>query len=72
MENGKSFTIRANNNAKGNVYINSAKLNGVNYTKSYFTYTDISNGGELEFNMSAEPNKNWGSLDADVPVTKID
>ena len=72
FENGKSFTIKANNNAKGNVYINSAKLNGANYTKSYFNYNDIANGGELELNMSAEPNKNWGSSDSDVPVTKIE
>jgi len=72
FENGKSFTIKANNNAKGNVYINSAKLNGSNYTKSYFNYTDIANGGELELNMSAEPNKSWGSSDGDVPVTKIE
>ncbi len=72
FENGKTFTIKANNNSKGNVYIQSAKLNGSNYTKSYFNYTDIANGGELEFNMSAEPNKAWGSSDSDVPVTKID
>ena len=72
FENGKTFTVKANNNLKGNVYINSAKLNGANYTKSYFTYSDISNGGELELNMSAEPNKAWGSSDTDVPVTKIE
>ncbi len=72
LENGKSFTIKANNNLKGNVYINSAKLNGSNYTKSYFNYTDIANGGELELNMSAEPNKSWGSSESDVPVTKIE
>ena len=72
FENGKTFTIKANNNLKGNVYINSVKLNGANYNKSYFNYTDIANGGELEFNMSAEPNKAWGSGDNDVPVTKIE
>ena len=72
MENGKSFTIRASNNDSKNVYINSAKLNGMNYTKSYVTYEDISNGGEIDFEMSATPNKSWGTSDADIPVTKID
>ena len=72
FENGKSFAIKANNNTKGNVYINSAKLNGVNYNKSYITYEDLSKGGEIEFNMSAEPNKSWGSAEADMPVTKIE
>ena len=72
LENGKSFTVTANNNQKENVYINSAKLNGANYTKSYLNYTDIANGGTLELNMSATPNKNWGSGESDVPVTKIE
>jgi predicted alpha-1,2-mannosidase len=71
LENCKTFTIRASNNDSKNVYINSAKLNGTNYTKSYLTYEDISNGGEIDFEMSATPNKNWGTSDADVPVTKI-
>ncbi len=72
LENGKTFTVTANNNLKSNVYISSAKLNGVNYTKSYLNYADIANGGTLELNMSAEPNKNWGSAESDIPVTKIE
>ena len=71
FENGKSFTIIANHNNKQNVYIQSAKLNGVDYTKSYLAYTDIIKGGTLEFNMDAVPNKNWGSSDNDVPVSRI-
>ena len=72
LENGKTFTVTANTNQKENVYINSAKLNGANHTKSYLNYTDIANGGTLELNMSATPNKNWGSAEGDVPVTKIE
>ncbi len=72
LETGKTFTVIANNNLKGNIYINSAKLNGVNYTRSYLNYTDIANGGTLELTMSAEPNKTWGSGESDVPVTKIE
>jgi putative alpha-1,2-mannosidase len=72
LENGKTFTIKANNNSKGTAYISGAKLNGSNYTKSYLSYGDISNGGEIDFDMSAAPNKSWGSSEADVPVTKID
>ena len=71
FENGKNLTIIVNSNGKQNVYIRSAKLNGVNYTKSYITYEDVVKGGTLEFEMGAEPNPNWGSSDADVPVTKI-
>ena len=72
FENGKSLTIIAHNNSKQNVYISSARLNGVNYTKSFITYNDVVKGGTLEFEMSAAPNKSWGSGDNDVPVTKIE
>jgi predicted alpha-1,2-mannosidase len=72
LENGKTFTIKAKHNKKENVYIASAKLNGADYTRSYLTYEDIAKGGEIEFEMSDKPNKNWGSSDADVPVTKIE
>jgi putative alpha-1,2-mannosidase len=72
FESGKTFTIKTINNQQGNVYINSARLNGTNYTKSYLTYEDIANGGEIEFTMSAVPNKNWGSADGDVPISKIE
>ena len=69
FENGKQLSIQVNHNSKQNVYINSAKLNGTNYTKSYLTYNDISQGGDIEFDMSAVPNKAWG---ADLPVSKIE
>jgi predicted alpha-1,2-mannosidase len=72
FENGKSFTIKAVNNNKTNVYVNSAKLNGANYTKSYITYEDVVKGGILEFEMSAVPNKERATSGADVPVTKIE
>jgi predicted alpha-1,2-mannosidase len=72
LENGKTFTIEAGNNSAANVYINSAKMNGARYTKSYLLYDDIKNGGTLQLDMSNEPNKNWGSSDGDVPVTQID
>lgn len=71
LENGKTFTIKANNRTAKNFYISSAKLNGANYTKGYFKHTDIMNGGTLAFNMSAAANKQWGAATADVPVSSI-
>ncbi len=72
FDNGNSFTITAKNNGKENVYIQSAKLNGSNYTKCYLDYTDLMHGGELELIMGNQPNTNWGAGDNDVPVTKIE
>ena len=72
LEDGKSFTILAKNNNVQNVYINSAKLNGKEYTKSFLTFDDIIKGGTFELEMNNAPNTKWGSADNDVPVTKIE
>lgn len=72
LENGKTFTIRTRNNSRNNVYIKAAKLNGVDYNKSYLRYEDIEKGGEIIFEMSSAPNKNWGSAEGDVPVSRIE
>jgi alpha-1,2-mannosidase, putative len=71
LENGKSFTLTASNVSKQNFYIQSATLNGKEYTKSYINHADIMNGGELAFTMGAEPNKQWGVGQGNEPVTSI-
>lgn len=60
LDDGKKFTIIAENTGKENIYIQSVKLNGNNYTKSYITHSDIINGGTIEFIMGNTPNKEWG------------
>lgn len=57
---GKTFTISALNNSPQNIYIQSAKLNGRPYNKSYIMHEDLVKGGELELVMGPEPNKMWG------------
>ena len=60
LENGKTFTIKANGNVSGkNIYIKSVKLNGKPYRKTFFAHADLMNGGTLEFEMSDAPVKNW-------------
>jgi len=72
LESGKKFIITANNISEKNIYIKSAKLNGRDYNKSYLSHFDIINGGELVFEMSSEPSKNWGVGDENEPKTSID
>lgn len=72
LENGKTFTINANNNAHNNVYIQSGKLNDTNYSKCYLNYKDIVSGGVLDLNMGSEANKSFGSGDSEVPVSRIE
>ncbi len=60
LENGKEFQVIAKNNSPQNVYIQSAKLNGVSYDRNFIRYQDIINGGTLEFVMGATPNRQRG------------
>lgn len=58
LQNGKVFKVTARNNSPKNLYIQSLKLNGTPLTNAFFTHDDIVNGGILEFEMGATPNKN--------------
>lgn len=63
---GKTFRIIAHNNSKENMYIQSVKLNGKPYTRSYVDFKDIVRGGKLEFMMGSKPSK-FGVKPADRP-----
>ena len=71
LENGKTFSVKANNVSEKNFYIQSASLNGTTFTKSFITYNEIMNGGELVFTMSDKPNQKWGSKEGEYPVSAI-
>ena len=70
LENGKSFTIKAQNLSKENLYIQSLSYNGKDYSKSYFTHEMLNDGGELEFVMGAKPSE-WGTQEEDYPQSEI-
>lgn len=69
--NGKHFVIKAENVSDKNYYIQSAKLNGKPYTKSFINHKNIIDGGELVFKMGDKPNKDFGVSKQDVPVSEI-
>jgi len=69
LENGKKFIIDAPANDKDHVYIQSAALNGKNFTKNYITYDELTNGGELKLVMSDKPNKTRGTGAQDKPFS---
>lgn len=67
LENGKTFTVKCEHYAPDHKYIQSAKLNGKEWTKSWFTHEELMNGGTLELVMGKNPNKAWGADPKDCP-----
>lgn len=63
LPDGNTFTITALHNSPENVYIQSARLNGKDYTKCHIDYRDIMAGGELELVLGNRPNREWGVED---------
>ncbi|HCT29520.1 MAG TPA: glycosyl hydrolase family 92 [Bacteroidales bacterium] len=72
LENGKKFTILAENNSKENIYIKEAFLNEKPLNRSWIDYSDLMGGGEIKFIMSNTPNKEWASGVVGSPVNRID
>ncbi|HVQ38210.1 MAG TPA: GH92 family glycosyl hydrolase [Pyrinomonadaceae bacterium] len=72
LENGKTFVVKAGGVSARNIYVQSARLNGRAYRKSYLNHSDLMAGGELVLEMAAQPNQNWGVGPNDVPVSRID
>lgn len=59
LANGKTFTVLASKVSKENIYIQSVKLDGKPYDKSYITHEQIMNGSRLELEMASQPGPVW-------------
>ena len=70
LENGKQFTIVANNVSDTKKYIEYVKLNGTELNNTFLNHNDIVSGGTLEFTMTDNPGI-WGSKDDQEPKTEI-
>jgi len=57
LDNGKTLTIKANNQSKDNVHIQSVSINGKQIENHLLSHQDLMNGGELIFEMSPTPKK---------------
>ena len=55
LANGKIFTVLAPNVNKKNIYIQSIKVNGQPYDKTYLTHEQIMGGATVEFEMGETP-----------------
>ena len=59
LDNGKTFTVLAPNVSRENIYIQSVKMNGQPYDKSYITHQQIMDGATIEFVMGNQPGEIW-------------
>ncbi len=71
LENGNTFTVVAREVSDKNIYIQSAKLNGKEYKKSFITHDLIMKGGTMEFKMGKEPNTSFGTQKNNRPQSII-
>ncbi|MBR6032940.1 MAG: GH92 family glycosyl hydrolase [Bacteroidaceae bacterium] len=69
MEDGKQFVIEAKDNSKENIYVADRQLNGQPLSRNYITYGELTSGGTLQLQMSAQPNKQLGTAKTDVPYS---
>ncbi|MGQ1948258.1 GH92 family glycosyl hydrolase [Geofilum sp. OHC36d9] len=61
QENGNDFIIEVKNSSSQNTYIQSAQLNGEEYSKAWIEHRDIVKGGILVLKMGPEPSDKWGT-----------
>ena len=66
---GKTATIRTTgfDAEYKNIYIQSATLDGKNYTKSWLTHSFFVDGGLLELELGPKESTAWGVGDANIP-----
>jgi predicted alpha-1,2-mannosidase len=69
LENNKQLIIRAENNSPDNKYVQELKWNNSKYTKNYINHFDLLKGAELDFEMTATPNKNRGTTIESYPYS---
>ena len=69
LENGRNVSIKANGNTDDNCYVNTLTLNGKPYSKNYIKRSDLMQGAQFVYNMSAKPNYSRGTAESDAPYS---
>ncbi|MEE4540630.1 GH92 family glycosyl hydrolase [Streptomyces sp. V4-01] len=66
LDNGHDIVVNAPDNNRDNVYVQSLKVNGQDYTKPYLTGAQLTAGATLDFTMGSSPSS-WGAADTTMP-----
>ncbi len=71
MQNGNSFTIRAQGVSLENRYIQDASLGSTALHQSYLSHSTITAGGNLDLKMGDKPNQSWASDHSQRPISAM-
>lgn len=69
LPNGKKMVISAPGNSAENMYVQKVAVNGNNYTKNWISHETLQQGGTLQFNMGATPEKTRGTTPDAFPYS---
>jgi hypothetical protein len=72
LEDGTDFTLLAPDVSYENFYVSGMKRDGLDYPYSYIIYDDIFSGVEFEFEMSEEPDEEFGFDPSVRPISAIE
>ncbi|MGB7167383.1 MAG: GH92 family glycosyl hydrolase, partial [Acidobacteriaceae bacterium] len=61
------IVIKAGGAAPDAPYVQSVKVNGTNSNRTWLPESFVERGGTIEYELSAQPNKDWGSHAEDTP-----
>lgn len=69
LDNGKTVSIKADNNSRENFYVKNLNVNGRPYSKTYVTHSDLLKGMKMDYTMDSKPNTARGTADSDAPYS---
>ena len=69
---GTAFTITTTDHPDTTPYIRHVILNGREHTRNWIAFHNITDGGTLQFNLGATPDKHWAARAEDAPPSLSD
>jgi predicted alpha-1,2-mannosidase len=67
-----SFTIRARRASPLDTYVQSARLGGATFERTYLTQCELRTGGSLDYSLGPTPNPRWGTGPGAAPPSASD
>ena len=68
-DTGAEITISAPGNAPDKRYVGSLTLDGKPWTHNFLPWSELADGADLRFTMQAEPNRERGTQEEDLPYS---